>query len=382
MSGEVVEDEVVRRWWSLSVGCILPLTNGQRYQLLFAGRSGGPAGPDVRDAVLLRLASDGDGERLVGDVEFHTRAGGWHAHRHHSDPRYNHVILHVVLRCDGLQPTRCQDGRLVPVCSLYDLPLSAFANPPENARASWPCHSVLASHDEAGRQLLLNRAGLARLELKAQAFITQLHGLGEQFPGLGASTCKDVHDIVLIPALAEGLGYGRDRDFFRAAGLYLLGLTASLPEPLGHTSQPAPLDARRLRVLRTFMQRWHQGVWRTLRGPLLEENAPGLRKLRHLFTSSGLSLARADIIIINVVLPFAMAMATLEQNAELLSHSYSLYTYHPGLTSNQITRMMSRQLYLEEQPRGACQQQGLHHIYQQSCREKRCDLCIVSKRSI
>jgi hypothetical protein len=34
---------------------------------------------------------------------------------------------------------------------------------------------------------------------------------------------------------------------------------------------------------------------------------------------------------------------------------------------------------LEDAPGGSCAQQGLHHIYQSTCREKHCAACLVGK---
>jgi hypothetical protein len=335
----------------------------------------------VRDVVLAGLsASPGQiEERLAGDVEFHVRAGDWLAHQHHTDVRYNGVILHIVLRYEGSTPTRRQDGSSIPLCSLYDLPLSAFS---DQQQAIWPCHIVTRDRDQLA--YLLHAAGLARFELKAQHFLEQLHASGEQFPGLGASFFveQDRHDLVLIPALAEAFGYGRDRDFFRAIGLYLLGLTEVIPEPLGRASRPAPLDAKRLSILRALMLRW-RGVWPALRTQLLAQEGAttSLCRLRQRFTDLGLSLARTDIVIVNVVLPFALAVALLEHDELLARRASTLYEQHPGLISNQITRAMCNQLRLLDQPPGSCQQQGLHHIYQQTCREKHCDMCMLARNN-
>ncbi len=103
----VPEQEVVRRWWAIAPGCMLPLQDGSFYQLLFAGRPGGACGPDVRDAVVMPYpwsvadVWEPNARRRVGDVEFHVRADDWEAHGHQQDPRYNNVMLHVVLFCDG-----------------------------------------------------------------------------------------------------------------------------------------------------------------------------------------------------------------------------------------------------------------------------------------
>ena len=231
---------------------------------------------------------------------------------------------------------------------------------------------------------LLRRAGLLRFEQKAHGFVEQLHSGSPQ----GSFSA---YDVCLIIALAEGLGYGRDRAFFRAAGQYLLGLTNDLPEPLGRTFDPPSLDASRLSVLRKLVEQWRaSGAWGTLKKAIDLSSrheatscptlpAP-LRELRIIL--AGLGTARADILICNIILPFAMAVALVENDSILAQQAQMLYLEHPGLSSNRVTRAMCQQLQLAKEPGGACQQQGLHYIYQQTCREKRCELCIAGKRQI
>jgi hypothetical protein len=378
------EDEVVQRWWSLPIGCLLPLSNGGAYRLLFAGRKGSAAGPDVRDAVFSVVPASLPPDvpphvrRLVGDVEFHVHSSAWLQHQHHTDARYNNVALHVVLICDDPAPTRCSTGAIIPVCSLNDLPLT-----PDNMQqaGNWPCQHIVPQLHAEALGGLLKQAGLLRFEEKAHAFVRQLRSDPPH------NTEFTTHDVCLIPALAEGLGYGRDRDFFRAAGNYLLGLPVSLPEPLGRAPRPAPLDASRLRVLTALVAQWRiPGVWHTLRSIILadsnSDNTGRLRKLRGLFCDSGLSLARSDILLCNIVFPFALAVALLEHDPLLAARAQELYEQHPGLAPNRITRMMCTQLRLPVEPQGSCQQQGLHYIYQQTCREKRCDLCMAGKWQI
>jgi uncharacterized protein DUF2851 len=366
------EDAVAQRWWTLPAGCLLPLSNGEGYQLLFAGRPGSSAGPDVRDAVFYVCST---GMRVVGDVEFHVRSSDWSTHSHQMDPRYNNVILHVVLLCDDLLPTLRQNGTLVPVCSLADLPfptaLPLSANTPLE---QWPCHTVIQQLTAEERMALFTRAGLLRFEEKTHAFVESLRAIALSHP----------YDPCLIPALAEGLGYGRDRDFFRAAGLYLVGYVSNVPEPLGRAPQPSPLDSGRLRVLRRLIEEWQNpGVWETLRLLLLPDalctNDQILQTLREALCNLGLSLARTDILLCNVVLPFASAVALIEHSPSLGQRAEELYLLHPGLPSNRITRMMSTQLRLMTEPRGSCQQQGLHYIYQQTCQAKHCDRCIAGR---
>ena len=344
-----------------------------------------------------------------------------------------------------------------------------------------------------------SRHRLLRFEQKAHAFVEQLHTAYAHAP-------FSAYDVGLIVALAEGLGYGRNRAFFRATGQYLLGLIDTVPEPLGHTFDPPDLDASRLVILRKLVEQWRTtSAWEMMREILLNTEPRGdaggvdvgggpcgpytgrffgneytlsrrggggadvgsgplwppvgevelptgeerraatrapaphhaapaptrlpssnrvgeeeprelpigearraatrapaprhaapaptrlpwydrvstlhpLDSLRAIFT--GVGRARADILIGNVVLPFAMAVGLIENDHTLVMQAQTLYQTYPSLSSNRITRAMCAQLQLLDEPAGACQQQGLHYIYQQTCKEKRCDECIVGRRKL
>ncbi|MEO8970606.1 MAG: DUF2851 family protein [Ktedonobacteraceae bacterium] len=400
----IYENEVAHRWWNLSPYTRIPLDNGKTCQLIYAGRNGSAAGPDIHDAVLYFHET---GERRVGDIELHVRASDWYAHRHHTDARYNNVILHVVLVCDIATSVRRQDGTVIPMCSLNDISVSQSTHSAQ-VSITWPCQTVMASMNDEERDKLLMRAGLLRFEQKAHAFVEQLHN---QHAGSVqySSQIFSVYDTCLIVALAEGLGYGRDRALFRAIGDYLLGITQHIPEPLGRTSEPAPLDAKRLHILRTLVQQWSVcGAWETMKQAICEPGYPQgdtptmhagcmvgvspcgypvhslvsdpLSALRTIFADLG--HARADILICNVVLPFACAVGLIENDALLVERSQRLFETYPQLSSNRITRAMQKQLQMAQEPRGACRQQGLHYIYQQTCREKLCERCIVGRERL
>jgi hypothetical protein len=170
----------------------------------------------------------------------------------------------------------------------------------------------------------------------------------------------------------------------------LIGAVKSIPEPLGRAPHPSPLDANRLHILRKLVERWRTtGAWETFRQALLAtamesittvSQLTRLQKLRNIF--EGLSTTRTDILICNIVLPFAAAVAQQENDTILAEHARNLYLTYPGLPSNQITRAMCKQLLLKSEPKGACQQQGLHFIYAETCREKRCTDCLIGKQDV
>ncbi|HET7640401.1 MAG TPA: DUF2851 family protein, partial [Ktedonobacteraceae bacterium] len=137
LSAHIYEHELARRWYALPVGVHLPLSDGETCQLLFTGRPGSSAGPDIHDAIVLFSRQE---RQSLGDVELHIRASDWFAHQHHRDARYNNVMLHVVLTCDNTSPITRQDGMQIPMCSLYDVP-PASSSP--RVVSAWPCHTVM-----------------------------------------------------------------------------------------------------------------------------------------------------------------------------------------------------------------------------------------------
>jgi hypothetical protein len=111
------EAELAARWSAgMWRGATLRSERGETFRVVFEGRRGGGAGPDFRDAVLARP----DGSYVYGDIELHLRPAGWHAHGHASDPRYNGLALHVVLRRGARDPaeTSLASGRAVPMVVL------------------------------------------------------------------------------------------------------------------------------------------------------------------------------------------------------------------------------------------------------------------------
>jgi hypothetical protein len=77
-----------------------------------------------------------------------------------------------------------------------------------------------------------------------------------------------------------------------------------------------------------------------------------------------------------------VAVAGLESIPPLSTRAQQIYLAYPGLASNHITRMMSAQLQLPEEPEQASLQQGLHDIYKQTCRAKDCGNCVCGGKRL
>lgn len=368
------EAALVARWRAGEfVGRWLRTAAGEDLAVVFQGRPGGPAGPDFRDAVLARP----NGSRLYGDVELHLRARGWQTHGHAHDARYDAVVLHVVLRAEGAHATPLACGGWAALVEV-----GAPPSAPRQQASAWPCARLAGRGGTRAVLDLLRAAGDARFERHVAEFAARLATAEDERshrgPARQARAGWSAMDRVLCVALAEGLAYGREREPLRRAGEWLAqgGAPDALTRELGRL--PA-LDAARLEGLLTLRARWEPcGPWEHLRLALDASSltVANVALIRALTVAGGaVSPSRATILAANVVLPCAAAWAARHSDAALAARARALYAALPGLPSNQITRAMTHQLGMKRQPPGARAQQGLHHLWAERCREKRCNGC-------
>ncbi len=69
---------------------------GKRLQILSPGVINTHEGPDFLDLAFML-----NSQLIIGDAEFHKKSSDWEKHAHSSDPRYDKVILHIVLEEDA-----------------------------------------------------------------------------------------------------------------------------------------------------------------------------------------------------------------------------------------------------------------------------------------
>lgn len=212
------------------------------------------AGPDVRRA-RIRV-----GETLFsGDVEIHRTVAEWLLHRHHDDPAYNSVILHVVLERpmpDERAVTR--SGREIPMLILGDFLADtlrvvwqeAILEERAGRRSAIRCHSENASIPLSILRPWLEHVAAERLEVKMRRFEERLRDLAlhrkmtmrevprtwgdppdEGSPDTIPSPIPELTrldlshrklwDQVLYEGILEGLGYSKNRLPFIRLSQYL-----------------------------------------------------------------------------------------------------------------------------------------------------------------
>jgi len=172
----------------------LKTTENQAVHVLDVGRFNTDSGPDFRDAVI-RI----DRVTYTGDVEIHRTVADWRHHQHFNDPRYNKVILHVVLeRGSNPAPTLVSSGRNVPV-----LVLERFLS--ESIRSLWQktilddrawlrnrirCSDQNQSVDPELLKGWIRHLAVERLELKLRRFDERLRELAR----VQLLAVHDLHD--------------------------------------------------------------------------------------------------------------------------------------------------------------------------------------------
>ena len=197
MAENLPEKEIIEIWQHQLPGRAgLTTEGGEPIKIIYPGRINDDRGADFRDAVI--ATSRG---LIKGDIEVHVKSSDWQLHRHHHDPVYNRVILHVVMWHNVEGDTSLQNQGSAPVLALGKYlkgPVSDSSN-----RAYSPAVWSMPCLKEAGRLSpgiiaeFLDAAGEERFLAKAARF--QLD-LARTEPG----QC-------LYQGVMEALGYAKNK---------------------------------------------------------------------------------------------------------------------------------------------------------------------------
>jgi len=108
------ESLIIKLWQLLLLnGTELTTERGKPLKIIYPGRINDNRGADFRDAVIATTRG-----LIKGDIEVHVKSSDWRAHRHHQDPVYNRVILHVVMWHNTKAATNLQDGTSIHILAL------------------------------------------------------------------------------------------------------------------------------------------------------------------------------------------------------------------------------------------------------------------------
>lgn len=176
-------------------------SEGNPVEVLYPGRLNDGRGGDFQDALI--VSNNGDKQ---GCIEVHTRTSRWISHRHHLDPAYNRVILHVVWEKDTAGQTFLQNGQPIPTIALKELPWQKTKARP--SKPVLPCRGIGKKRSPSFIKEVLSRAGNVRFE-------TAVSNSAKQGSKIEQSQS-------LFEGIAEALGYSKNKAAFKA-------LAGSLP---------------------------------------------------------------------------------------------------------------------------------------------------------
>ena len=151
----------------------LTTEEGEWIKIIYPGRVNSEQGADFRDAVIATNRG-----LTMGDIEIHVKSNEWQAHRHHRNPAYNQVILHVVMWHNTDTSASLQNGESAPTVALdkylkASVSQSRIGAEPQLAPAK-PCLKVRGHLTIDIIAQLLDSAGEERFLAKAARFKTEL----------------------------------------------------------------------------------------------------------------------------------------------------------------------------------------------------------------
>lgn len=138
---------------------------GEPVEVISPGRASEGTGPDFVGAEL-RLK----GMRWAGSIEIDLTPAQWYAHRHHENPQYRAVVLHVVWEATGSATTVDDLGRAMPILPLAPAVPEAQLRRLSPAKASFPCAGLARLAPEALWHALYETWAEHRLRARHQTY--------------------------------------------------------------------------------------------------------------------------------------------------------------------------------------------------------------------
>ena len=177
------------RWFSGACGRRFRTTSGAQVAINDVGRWNREAGPDFT-GVSIRI----EGKERRGSVEVDLDPSGWEQHGHATNPAYDNVVLHVVVRSAGTRHfSRTVSHREVPQICLADHPAAEPEWSGTAAARPGKCLAPLRGLSPEKLRELLAVAAERRLEKKGEVLRTMTESRGR--------------DAALYESIATALGY-------------------------------------------------------------------------------------------------------------------------------------------------------------------------------
>lgn len=434
---ELPELAIALAWHRGQLGASFRTVDGRSVDVVHRGVWSHGFGPDFNEAMVVF-----DGRELrTGSIEMHLGSRGWHDHRHHLDPRYDPVVLHVALRNDGVA-ARTAAGATVPLvlvdpAAVPPLPDNGIGPEVWNRFGGDACAGDLAVAQPGALREALWSLGDRRLAVRTARLESLLTVAspgevlwGEVLDGLGFSAnrapMRSLAAAVPLAAIEPAIAGRIGEDRLVVAQALLLGAAGFLPL--------SPIDAGYAGLEPDDLARV-EAAWRSIGGPWRGQELPPtawtrarVRPANHPAAriaaaaamvvgaierggllvavldavrttpdpasvlvapaappaSPGIGDDRAADITASSLLPFALALAEATGDADLSDAAARCWERLPAGSANAVTRRALRQVTggASLGRLGARGTQGLIHLDTALCAPRRCFECPIAHRVI
>jgi hypothetical protein len=404
----------------------LKTSTGEQVQILNPGFRNSNAGPDFSDA-RIRIGQI----EWIGSVEIHVYASGWRDHKHHHDPAYENVVLHVVWSNDFDVPRK--DGSNLPTLELKRRVTESLLlryNKVVLNPDSIPCSESLIHVNEITKISMLEKTLMSRLEAKALAILKMNrsnHGDWEEtcyqllFRNFGFKVnseafltlsksipykilCKHADKVLHVEALLFGQGGFLDDDFQDQYYLLLQrefnvlrrkfsldGKKMSKVQWKFLRLRPANFPTIRIAQLANLLYR-HKNIFSIFMEAtsvselkeILKVEQSVYWKTHYMFDRNhrdeipGLGHMSIDNIIINTIIPLLVAVGKSRDDQSFVDRALVILE-NIAAEENAIIRKWTQ---LGIRCKGASDSQAIIELYSNFCLRKRCLDCNIGSALI
>ena len=345
------------------------------------------AGPDFFNAKVKI-----DGLLWIGNVEMHVQASDWYRHRHDSDPAYDNIVLHVVMK-DDMEVTTSQ-GKVLVTAEL-PVPPQLKADYEELLYADEfpPCYKMIPSMPGLKVHSWLSALQTERLERKTTDVMERVKQLGDSWEdayfvtlarNFGFGINGDIFETWAKTLPLSAAAHHRD-DLFQIETLFIgySGLLDKVEEKyarewayLSKKFSLTPMDASQWKYLRMRPQNFpHVRLLQLAR--MYHENRTGISALLECKTVAevgslyNVSGSKLGLFVINTAAPAIFAYGRQHGKEELCERAFDmLESIKPE--DNKVIRMW-RECGIEV--RSAGDTQALLQLKNEYCDHKECLRC-------
>jgi len=391
-------------------------TTGASISILSFGIWNLDAGPDFLEASIKI------GNKIwSGHVEIHVHASEWQTHKHHLDRKYDQTILHVVFEEDKVIFT---NGSRLPCLELKGLIKPKTLRQYFTLRAAFdfiPCENMVRTVPSDQKLKWIEKLGIEKLKLKAEHLSVALELVDGDWETLffqqtakymGASKNKDQMLLFACQIPLQIIRRHRDQElflesfFFGQAGMLMRNFMDEYPNFLKNEYKfirqkyelqavnpqiwnffrlrPANFPTIRIAQLAALYADFPNPFQELSDSSSIREIEAKLSSVAHEYWDShyifdkesafrikSIGRERMHLIIINVLLPMMYLFAVKNQEKGMFTKSFELLSSISKERNNLILAYEK----LGFQANSALQTQGLLHLYNDYCADKKCSHC-------